>query len=319
MRKPDIPNDEENRLKALYSTDLLDSLPEERFDRITRLTKKLFHTKIALITLVDRDRQWFKSRFGLDVEETPREVSFCGHAIHKDDVMVIEDTLKDERFSDNPLVEGEPQIRFYAGYPLRHPEGHKLGTLCIIDDKPREFSKEDEELLRDMGDVATRELTATQTATMDELTNVSNRRGFKALSQNSLNFCQREQFDAALCFIDLNEFKPINDKFGHAEGDKALKEFAQTLEATFRGTDIVARFGGDEFVVLMSDTNRDKATEFMGRFQSNIETVNQNNPKGYRLKYSWGLVDIPHDSDHDIDAILKQADALMYQNKKRKR
>lgn len=316
MKKAPMTIHEESRLETLCSLKVLDTKPEERFDRITRLAKRLFGTKMALMTLVDRDRQWFKSRFGLSVSETPREISFCGHVIHEDDTMVINDTLKDKRFHDNPLVTGEPFIRFYAGHPLVHPNGQKLGSLCIIDDEPRDFSAEDIAILKDLAALASRELTATETETIDELTGVSNRRGFKTLSQNSLNFCQRNKLDAALCFIDLNDFKLINDNHGHAEGDKALVMFAKTMIDTFRNTDVFARIGGDEFVILMTDTEVDEAETIMQRFQNSITSHNDANPKDYRVKFSWGLVSVPHDGTHDINELLDKADALMYQDKR---
>ncbi|GAA4355030.1 sensor domain-containing diguanylate cyclase [Kangiella marina] len=316
MKKPPMTTNEESRLITLCSLNLLDTKPEERFDRITRLAKRLFGTKTALITLVDRDRQWFKSRFGLSVSETPRDISFCAHVIHDDGTMVIRDTLEDERFVDNPLVTNEPFIRFYAGHPLVHPDGQKIGTLCITDDEPRDFTDEDIASLQDLAALASRELTATTMETIDELTKISNRRGFKSLSQNSLNFCKRNQLDAALCFIDLNDFKLINDNYGHAEGDKALIMFAQTMIDTFRNTDVFARIGGDEFVILMTDTKADEAESIMQRFKSSITEKNDANPKGYRVKFSWGLVSVPHDGTHDINELLNKADALMYQDKR---
>jgi GAF domain-containing protein len=115
MLTPPTPSDETRRLQTLRSLKLLDTLPEERFDRVTRLAKQVFSTPIALVSLVDADRQWFKSRQGLDATETPRDISFCGHAILDDDITIVMDARKDQRFCDNPLVCGDPDIRFYAG------------------------------------------------------------------------------------------------------------------------------------------------------------------------------------------------------------
>jgi GAF domain-containing protein len=129
LLKPSLPLDECERLDALRALGILDTEGEERFDRITRLAKRLFGVPIALISLVDQDRQWFKSRQGLDASETSREISFCGHAILKDSALVVSDTLNDERFHDNPLVTSEPSIRFYAGQPLRAPGGSG-SALC---------------------------------------------------------------------------------------------------------------------------------------------------------------------------------------------
>ena len=139
MKSPSAPQDEQIRLDTLHSFNILDTEHEERFDRLTRMAKRLFGVPIALVSLVDESRQWFKSCFGLSISETSRDISFCGHTILGNDMFIIPDTSLDERFADNPLVLNEPYIRFYAGYPLIAPNGSKLGTLCIIDTKPRSF------------------------------------------------------------------------------------------------------------------------------------------------------------------------------------
>lgn len=150
MQAPCIPDYEEERLVALYNLELLDSEPEERFDRITRLARSYFDFPIALISLVDRDRQWFKSIVGLEAESLPRDTSFCGHAILQEEVFSIPDASLDPRFADNPLVIGEPYIRAYYGVPLRAPDGFRVGTLCLVDHKPRVLSAEQLDTLRDM-------------------------------------------------------------------------------------------------------------------------------------------------------------------------
>ncbi len=139
--------DEDARLRALRSYEVLDSAPEEAFDGLTRLAAEICGTPIALVSLVDADRQWFKSRLGLEQGETPRDVSFCAHAIAQPGTLVVGDARQDPRFADNPLVTAEPRIRFYAGAPLRSPDGHALGTLCVLDTRPRELSAEQLEAL----------------------------------------------------------------------------------------------------------------------------------------------------------------------------
>lgn len=146
-----FPDDEQTRLRALRELCILDTEPEERFDRYTRIASALFNVPIALVSLVDRERQWFKSRHGLEVTETPREMAFCAHAILQEDVLLINDTLQDARFADNPLVTAEPHVRFYAGVPLTLGDGNRIGTLCLIDHSPRELDEDHLELLRDLG------------------------------------------------------------------------------------------------------------------------------------------------------------------------
>ncbi len=154
---PQLAHDAQ-RCEALRSLSILDSAPEARFDRLTRLAQQLFQVDIALVSLVDEQRQWFKSRQGLDATETERSVSFCGHAIEQDRIFVIEDTHTDERFADNPLVTGGPRIRFYAGCPLKGPGGYLMGTLCIIDPRPRRFDDQDRDALRVLAELAEAEL-----------------------------------------------------------------------------------------------------------------------------------------------------------------
>ena len=158
MEKPAIPANETQRLHALREIHLMDTPAEERFDRITRIAKRIFGMPIAYIALVDTNRQWFKSAIGLPVSQTTRDISFCGHTVLKNDTLIIPDTLKDSRFADNPQVTGEPRIRFYAGQPLKGPGGFPVGTLCVGDRVPHDFSESDLVMLRDLGAMVEREL-----------------------------------------------------------------------------------------------------------------------------------------------------------------
>ncbi|NHH99192.1 PAS domain-containing protein [Oceanimonas sp. MB9] len=149
MKMPPLPDNELQRLRALQRTRLLDTGAESRFDRLTQVAQHSFQVDIALVSLVDSERQWFKSAQGLDACETARDISFCGHAILNDRILVVEDALEDERFFDNPLVTEAPHIRFYAGAPLRSADGYHLGTLCVIDSRPRRFDDRDARTLAD--------------------------------------------------------------------------------------------------------------------------------------------------------------------------
>ncbi|MEP7189789.1 MAG: PAS domain S-box protein, partial [Roseiflexaceae bacterium] len=162
MLEPTVPADEDARLTALRALNLLDTPVEERFERITRTAIRTFNVPIALVSLIDANRQWFKSCQGLTFSETPRSISFCGHAILQDQALVIPDAWLDPRFIDNPMVTGEPHIRFYAGQPLAAPDGSRVGTLCLIDRRPREFSADDLSALRDLAYWVERELQTVQ-------------------------------------------------------------------------------------------------------------------------------------------------------------
>lgn len=310
-----LPADDTARVATLRSLNILDTPPEERFDRLTRLAKRLFGVPIALVSLVDANRQWFKSCEGLNVKETPRDVSFCGHAILRDDILMIPDAMLDERFHDNPLVTEEPHIRFYAGCPLRVANGSKLGTLCLLDVKARELDDEERELLRDLARMAEQELAAVQMATMDELTQLSNRRGFEALAQHALNVCKRMDKPASLLFFDLNKFKQINDAFGHAEGDRALVTFAEVLREVLRESDVIGRLGGDEFVAFLTQADGIETVGILARLRSVLAKRNATSKRGYEIAYSVGQIQYDPAAHASITELLAQADLAMYENK----
>jgi DNA-binding response OmpR family regulator len=157
MKAP-LPEDEERRLACLRDIRILDTEREERFDRITRLAAAVFDVPIALISLVDRDRQWFKSCHGITATETSREASFCAHVVYNRETMLVSDALQDARFGDNPYVINEPRIRFYAGCPLILADGNCVGTLCVIDTRPRSLEGPDVGLLQDLRDLVVQEL-----------------------------------------------------------------------------------------------------------------------------------------------------------------
>src|SRR3989440_12486553 len=143
-----IPLNEVKRLKVLWQYDVLDTVPEEVFDDLTELAARICESPIAMITLVDEKRQWFKSKVGVTLNETSRDISFCAHAIAQADLFIVPDATKDERFANSPLVVSDPKIRFYAGAPLITPDGYALGTLCVIDKVPREPGPDQQQALR---------------------------------------------------------------------------------------------------------------------------------------------------------------------------
>ena len=316
MQKPPVALDETVRLLSLHSLRILDSAPEERFDRVTGMARRLFGVDICLVSLVDADRQWFKSKQGLEACETSREVSFCGHAILQERAFVVEDAHADERFADNPLVTGDPGVRFYAGYPVHGPDGRRIGTLCLIDKTPRSFSASEVETLRDFAALVDDELASAAQINVDELTKIANRRGFQQVARHLLPLCERNKLEVEVLFFDLDGFKALNDKFGHQAGDAALQSFAKLLLKSFRESDVVARLGGDEFAVMMAG-ERVAADRSLLSMHTLADAVIADFSQ--HLGWSVGRVRFDPDRHHDIDDLLRDADEQMYADKNRKR
>jgi len=319
MIEPRIPDNEGERLETLRSLQLLDTPHEERFDRVTRLAKRLFDVPIALVSLVDADRQWFKSRQGLTAVQTRREISFCGHTILEDDTLIINNVFDDERFADNPLVTGEPNIRFYAGQPLSAGNGCKVGTLCLIDTAPRDMSDEDKALLKDLAKMVEQQFVAIEMATIDDLTGISNRRGFNMLAEKALETCRRLQQEVTLLAMDLNHFKEINDTLGHAVGDRALCDFAECLTRTFRDCDIIGRMGGDEFWAMLCNAEEGDVPTLLNRLQDEVAACNDAKQRPYRLSYSVGTASCSPHRSTSMQNLGERADSAMYEHKRYKR
>ncbi|WP_206956807.1 GGDEF domain-containing protein [Trinickia acidisoli] len=316
MHKPALPSNEAARTALLHSLHVLDTPPNERFDRLTRLAERLFGVPISAVSLVDSDRQWFKSCVGLAVTETSRDISFCGHTILGDDLLVIEDARTDPRFFDNPLVTGDLSVRFYAGCPLTLEGDLRVGALCIVDKKPRKFDEAERGLLRDLGRIAERELEMLLLAATDDLTGLSNRRGFEALGLHLLQLCKRGGSRASVLFFDLNGFKQINDEYGHAEGDRAIVGFANVLRASLRETDVLARLGGDEFVALVVGAEAGTEARIIERVQLGVERYNHDARRGYDLRFSVGCAPFDGAKETSIADLIAVADHAMYANKR---
>lgn len=234
---------ETGRIESLNNTNLLDTPAEERFDSITRLAQQLFDTKICLISFVDTDRQWFKSIKGLEITETPKKIAFCTKAIENDCPLISRDTLLDPRFKENPLVTGEPHIRFYAGHPLTLPDGHKVGTLCLIDDKPRKFEQEDILKLKELSLLAEKELANTLSSEIIEYhTGLINRETFKSRAESGLSLCKKLHLKITIISVQLSGLALINQRYGKPYGDEIIKTFADMMMGLTGTQDLVGRY-----------------------------------------------------------------------------
>ena len=307
---------EDERRAALERYDVLDTAPEESFDRITRLAKTVLQMPIALVSLVSDDRQWFKSRQGLDATETPREISFCTHAIESDEPLIVRDALKDPRFRDNPLVLGEPNIRFYIGVPLRTPDGHNIGTLCAIDRRPREVSESQIADLRDLGRLVIDELELRLIATTDSLTGTLTRRSFDLEVSREIDRASRYGRPLSFILFDIDRFKAINDQYGHATGDVVLYQVARLCMSSLRTVDFVGRIGGEEFAVVLPETADAGARETAERLRSAVaHSVINASSTAISVTASFGVATLLG-CEAGFDNALKRADAALYQAKK---
>ena len=269
----DGETNEAARLRAVDRYDILDTSPEEGFDRITRIASRLLGAPIALVTVIDERRQWFKSRVGLEASETPRSIAFCDHAIRTSEVMVVPDAAADDRFRANPMVTGDPNIRFYAGAPLRTRDGHNLGTLCVIDRTPREFSVDQKRLLQDLANLVMDQMELRLLAGTDPLTGAFNRRRFMGALEQEWSRVKRYRRALAVLMLDIDHFKKVNDTWGHGVGDEALKRLAEVCHESLRSHDIFARFGGEEFGVLLPEVSELHAVAVAERLRQRVSDM----------------------------------------------
>lgn len=308
MLAPPTPSNETRRLETLRGLKLLDTPPEERFDRVTRLAKQIFSTPIALVSLVDADRQWFKSAQGLDAPETPRNVSFCGHAILDDKIMVVNDAAKDQRFCDNPLVCNDPNIRFYAGYPLSAPDGSRVGTLCVIDRVPREISREQAQLLRELGRMVEEELVGAVLATNDPVTSLSNRNGFLMVAEHLLSMCVRTEQPATMLLVHFQNLQEIDNEVGRDAGDAASVQLAHHLLSTFRNSDLVTRLASDLYGVLLAGSDLDGVEAVRRRFNEDVNDQNRNTDNHYEFHLDIDVIAFKPDRHKDAQGLLEEVE-----------
>lgn len=308
--------DEEARLRRLYEYNLLDTPREETFDRITRLAAAALNVPIAAVTLVDRDRQWFKSQQGLAVNETPREQSFCAHAMFGTEPMVVPDATLDSRFRANPLVTREPEIRFYVGVPLLAADGTALGALCAIDRKPRDVRPIELAMLADLANLTMEQLELRLLATRDGLTGAMRREPFLISAERDLAMARREGRPLSCLMIDVDNFKKINDQWGHAAGDEVLVRISAAIGAELRRGDTLGRMGGEEFCVVSPDTDLLGAKKLAERVRAAVAAVEIDaEGRTIAVTASVGVAQLQSHDTTPID-VLKRADAALYDAKR---
>ncbi|MFZ9951290.1 MAG: GGDEF domain-containing protein [Vulcanococcus sp.] len=307
-----LPADELQRQRNLERFGVLDTAEDEHFHRIVRLAARVLETPIALISLVEGDRQWFLARHGLDAEQTPREMAFCAHAICQAEPLVVPDATQDPRFCTNPLVTGPPSIRFYAGAQLVSPEGHNLGTLCVIDRVPRRVSHAVVETLQDLAQLVERELELRRQSMHCPTTGMRSRSDFLEQAQRELQRCSEAGRGMALLLLDLDHFSQINQHWGYAAGDQVLRDLATTLRGQLRPSDLLGRLADDTFAVLLVDVDLDEAmlrAEALRAAVTGMQGVFSSS--GHRLQASGGLT-LLTPGDQLVEPLMRRAEqALM--------
>jgi diguanylate cyclase (GGDEF)-like protein len=321
-----LPTNEAQRLRAVRSYEILDTAPEVDFDTLTRVAAQAFNTPAAVIGLMDAERLWFKSQLGLGVPQLDRQIAFCAHAIMRpDEPLVVEDLRQDSRFLGNPLVTQAPHLCFYAGAPLIDRHGYALGTIAVVDTQPREFSQAQRALLRDLSSLVITALESRYRANLlghlamtDHLTGLANRAQFERTLNSEMAHARRTGESFTVFYMDLDDFKGVNDTLGHAAGDEVLCEVARRMAKQVRAEDLLVRLGGDEFGVFMRPSAEDSAESLAKRI---VEAVSApiSLPTGDKVSIGISVGIATHtDAIDSMAALLAQADQALYEDKRKK-
>ena len=332
----DDPCDDTDRLQALQRYGILDTPMEPAYDELADLAGYICEAPVALISLLDNQRQWFKAARGFALRETPQKESVCRYAIRQSGVFIVPDLAQDPRFAHYAIVTQKNPLRFYAGAPLVTPDGFVLGTLCVLDHRPRELSAKVQDLLSALARQVIRllelkrandrqgqmlvELEAARhqmdvLAHTDVLTGLANRRTLTDRLRQEWALLQRGHEPACLLMMDLDHFKVVNDTHGHVTGDAVLVSFAQTVQQLVRKVDLVARLGGEEFVVLLPNITAEQATALAERIR---EAVYHSHllVEGKPLQFSVSIGVAQFDRrELSLTGWMARADAALYQAK----
>lgn len=328
VRSASIPIDEDRRIDSLNRLSLLDTPAEERFDRVARLAARVFDVPMVTIGLVDSRREWFKSSIGMAHEQISRRASFASHIVAEEESIIVPDARRDDRFASNPLVTGEPYVRFFAGHPLRTRDGSTVGALTLYDMKPRELSEKDVATLRDLaaiidGELATSRMTpalrelVTQNkrsaeTRIDALTRLWNRAAMLEVVDREILYAREVERPVSMLLIDVDRLKAVNDRLGPQKGDEVLVEIARRMRASLRPYDSIGRYGGEEFLVLLPDADLEAAWSAAERIRSDLAT-GQIVP-GVEVTVTVGVASGSGPATHSGD-LVRQAERALFTGK----
>lgn len=303
-----IPLDEQARVESLRELWLLDTDPEERFDRVTRMAQRVFNVPIAVFALVDSERVWFKSRIGLDLSEIPRGEAFCAHAILTEGIIQVQNAAEDTRFRGAPLVRRGPGVRFYAGIPISSADRRRVGVLAIMDTRPRVLGPEDLKTLADLSRGIEAELSATRISTVDEVTGMLNLRGFHQFAEKLLKISARSGTALSLLYADILDLAAAATPRGREE---ILKQVAELIDHTFRQSDVLARIGPGRFCALLPE-NEEHAGETAGaRLQAAVRAWNLEPDVPYKLDLVVSSARFDPASPPSLDQLMGRAESSL--------
>ncbi|MGA1011708.1 MAG: GGDEF domain-containing protein [Vulcanococcus sp.] len=306
-----MPVDEDQRLRDLQRHDLLDTPPDPHLQRLVKLAADVFQVPIALVSLVDQNRQWFLARYGLNATETPRQAAFCAHAVTQNSVLLVPDALQDDRFSNNPLVLGEPYIRFYAGAPLLSPDGHRLGTLCLIDRDSRPFDDHQQTMLQQMAELVMREIELRQQSLLCPVTHLFTRNSFFHLASIELEGARRNDIPLALLNLDIDNFNQVNNRWGHQAADQVLLDVCNSVKQHLRIEDLFGRIVDEELSVLFVNADECHSLALSESIRHDLEILpGIFDHSDYRPRISGGLVSFSPDDTEFADLFGRADQAL---------
>ena len=307
--------DEDGRLAALKRYEFHETGEQKPFQRIVDLVQQIMGVPMAAVTLIDADTQFFRAQRGLPGTETPRADAFCSYTISQHGPLAVSDARADPRFADNPMVTGAPHIRSYLGVPLTTPDGYNVGSLCAIDNEPRQFDRTQGEIMRKLAEIAVEQFELQQIAKQDSMTGALTRRGFFAEVERESQRAARYDRPSALVVIDVDHFKAINDRYGHPAGDAVLVSIANACMATMRKSDIFGRIGGEEFGLLLPETDPEEARLAAERIRSMVEsTIIQVGGIEVRATVSLGVAPRPA-AGESVATWFSEADIALYEAK----
>lgn len=335
MHPHHVAHDEDLRLASLRRLRVLEQAHEERFDRITRLASIAIDAPMAAIALVERERVVYKSTHGLSVQSLPRHTTFCATALMLDGPLVVPDATVDERFEQLPLVVEAPHVRFYASHPLYAPDGRRIGGLCVADTRPRRLGEEALQSLRDLASIVETELqvgalaqarselasdldVARRQVFIDPLTQTWNRAGILEILQREHARARRTKTLVGVAMVDLDNFKDINDNYGHLTGDRVLRTAAERMIEAVRPYDAVGRYGGEEFLIVLVEREASRVASIAERVRANIaQRPVSMDRRAISMSASVGVACSEQAvNQQDIHQLLQRADEALYSAKR---